>query len=160
MLKGVFALLSNRYTMLQLRASIESDATSQGGAEALRAKLAFIEEKVYAGSDGLAAGSEPVERSQDLAQPHESEGEVNWVNPPWSLLDEVVHKLREEGCAATVVAPYWPGQMWFQQLEAMADVVAILPRSRDLFTPSRLGGSELLGASSSDGIMFRISASQ
>ncbi|KAK3287371.1 hypothetical protein CYMTET_5118 [Cymbomonas tetramitiformis] len=48
-------------------------------------------------------------------------GEVNWVNPPWSLLDEVAHKLREEKCAATVVAPYWPGQMWFQQLEAMAD---------------------------------------
>ncbi|KAK3276674.1 hypothetical protein CYMTET_15272 [Cymbomonas tetramitiformis] len=51
-------------------------------------------------------------------------GEVNWVNPPWSLLDEVAHKLREEKCAATVVAPYWPGQMWFQQLEAMADEVA------------------------------------
>ncbi|KAK3256298.1 hypothetical protein CYMTET_34561 [Cymbomonas tetramitiformis] len=50
-------------------------------------------------------------------------GEVNWVNPPWSLLDEVAHKLREEKCAATVVAPYWPGQMWFQQLEAMADEV-------------------------------------
>eukprot|EP00854_Cymbomonas_tetramitiformis_P008530 gene8530-biopygen8654 len=39
--------------MLQLRASMESDATSHGGAEALRAKLAFIEEKVYAGSHGL-----------------------------------------------------------------------------------------------------------
>ncbi|KAK3267985.1 hypothetical protein CYMTET_23486 [Cymbomonas tetramitiformis] len=51
-------------------------------------------------------------------------GEVIWVNPPWSLLDEVAHKLREERCAATVVAPYWPGQMWFQQLEAMADEVA------------------------------------
>ncbi|KAK3280628.1 hypothetical protein CYMTET_11540 [Cymbomonas tetramitiformis] len=50
-------------------------------------------------------------------------GEVNWVNPPWSLLDEVAHKLREEKCAATVVAPYWPGQMRFQQLEAMADEV-------------------------------------
>ncbi|KAK3252908.1 hypothetical protein CYMTET_37814 [Cymbomonas tetramitiformis] len=50
-------------------------------------------------------------------------GEVNWVNPPWSLLDEVAHKLREEKCAATEVAPYWPGQMWFQQLEAMADEV-------------------------------------
>ncbi|KAK3238437.1 hypothetical protein CYMTET_51557 [Cymbomonas tetramitiformis] len=87
-------------------------------------------------------------------------GEVNWVNPPWSLLDEVAHKLREEKCAATVVAPYWPGQMWFQQLEAMADEVVILPRGRDLFTPSRLGGSELLGASSWDGIMFRISASR
>ncbi|KAK3232554.1 hypothetical protein CYMTET_57091 [Cymbomonas tetramitiformis] len=55
--KGAFALLSNRYTMIQLRASMESDATSHGGAEALRAKLAFIEEKVYAGSDGLVSDS-------------------------------------------------------------------------------------------------------
>ncbi|KAK3269832.1 hypothetical protein CYMTET_21730 [Cymbomonas tetramitiformis] len=55
--KGVFSLLNNRYTMLQLRASMESDATSHGGAEALRAKLAFIEEKVYAGSDGLVSDS-------------------------------------------------------------------------------------------------------
>ncbi|KAK3279156.1 hypothetical protein CYMTET_12947 [Cymbomonas tetramitiformis] len=51
-------------------------------------------------------------------------GEVNWVNPQWSLLDEMAHKLREAACAATVVAPYWPGQMWFQQLESLADEVA------------------------------------
>ncbi|KAK3264728.1 hypothetical protein CYMTET_26550 [Cymbomonas tetramitiformis] len=55
--KGVFALLSNWCTMLQLRASMESDATSHGGAEALRAKLAFIEEKMYAGGDGLVSDS-------------------------------------------------------------------------------------------------------
>ena len=87
-------------------------------------------------------------------------GEVNWVNPPWSLLDEVAHKLREEGCAATVVGPYWPGQMWFQQLEALSEEVVIMPRQRDLFTPSRLGGSELLGASGWDGVMFRIPCSR
>ncbi|KAK3252220.1 hypothetical protein CYMTET_38463 [Cymbomonas tetramitiformis] len=49
--KGVFSLLSNKYTMLQLRASMESGATSHGGAEA------FIEEKVYAGGDGLVSDS-------------------------------------------------------------------------------------------------------
>eukprot|EP00854_Cymbomonas_tetramitiformis_P000289 gene289-biopygen203 len=47
-------------------------------------------------------------------------GEKNWVNPPWALLDEVAHKLQEEGAAATVVAPYWPGQSWFWELEAIA----------------------------------------
>ncbi|KAK3273086.1 hypothetical protein CYMTET_18658 [Cymbomonas tetramitiformis] len=61
-------------------------------------------------------------------------GEHNWVNPPWSLLDEVAHKLREEGAAATVVAPYWPGQSWFRELEALAAEVVIVPRRRDLFT--------------------------
>ncbi|KAK3287954.1 hypothetical protein CYMTET_4562 [Cymbomonas tetramitiformis] len=56
-LKGVFALLSNRYTMIQLRASMESDASVHGGTEALRAKLAFVEEKVYAGTEGLVTDS-------------------------------------------------------------------------------------------------------
>ncbi|KAK3283103.1 hypothetical protein CYMTET_9181 [Cymbomonas tetramitiformis] len=74
-------------------------------------------------------------------------GENKWVNLPWALLDEVAHKLREEGAAATVVAPYWPGRSWFRELEALATEVVIMPRRRDLFTPSRLGGSELLGPS-------------
>ncbi|KAK3239507.1 hypothetical protein CYMTET_50572 [Cymbomonas tetramitiformis] len=68
-LKGVFALLSNRYTMIQLRASMDSNATTHGGADALRAKLAFIEEKAYAGSDGLvkaAAGVARVAKGQGL----------------------------------------------------------------------------------------------
>ena len=87
-------------------------------------------------------------------------GETNWVNPPWRLLDEVAHKLREEGAAATVVAPYWPGQAWFRELEALSAEVVIMPRQRDLFTPSRLGGSVLLGASGWDAVMFHIPSSQ
>ncbi|KAK3251021.1 hypothetical protein CYMTET_39632 [Cymbomonas tetramitiformis] len=51
-------------------------------------------------------------------------GEHNWVNPPWGLLDEVAHKLREEGAAATVVASYWPEQSWFRELEALAAEVS------------------------------------
>ncbi|KAK3241707.1 hypothetical protein CYMTET_48554 [Cymbomonas tetramitiformis] len=72
---------------------------------------------------------------------YEWRGEQNWVNPPWALLDEVAPRLREEGAAATVVFPYWPGQSWFRELEALATEVVIMPRRRDLFTSSRLGGS-------------------
>ncbi|KAK3232857.1 hypothetical protein CYMTET_56809 [Cymbomonas tetramitiformis] len=54
-------------------------------------------------------------------------GENSCVNPPWALLDEVAHKLREEGAAATVVAPYWLGQSWFRELEALATEVVIMP---------------------------------
>ncbi|KAK3284586.1 hypothetical protein CYMTET_7774 [Cymbomonas tetramitiformis] len=43
------------------------------------------------------------------------------VNPPLGLLDAVAHKLREEGAAATVVAPYWPGRAWFRELEALSE---------------------------------------
>eukprot|EP00854_Cymbomonas_tetramitiformis_P034200 gene34200-biopygen19794 len=49
--------VNNRYTMIQLRAGMESDATIHGGAEALRAKLSFVEEKVYAGTEGLVTDS-------------------------------------------------------------------------------------------------------
>ncbi|KAK3284535.1 hypothetical protein CYMTET_7830 [Cymbomonas tetramitiformis] len=92
------------------------------------------------------------------SQTYDWRGENNWVNPPWALLDEVAHKLREEGAAATVVAPYWPGQSWCRELEALATEVVIMPRRRDLFTPSRLGGSELLGPSKWDVVMFFIEA--
>ncbi|KAK3265932.1 hypothetical protein CYMTET_25408 [Cymbomonas tetramitiformis] len=54
-------------------------------------------------------------------------GENNWVNPPWRCwtrwrTNSQTHK-REEGAAATVVAPYWPGQSWFRELEALATEV-------------------------------------
>ncbi|KAK3238924.1 hypothetical protein CYMTET_51114 [Cymbomonas tetramitiformis] len=87
------------------------------------------------------------------------QGENNWVNPPWALLDEVAHKLREEGAAATVVVPYWPSQSWFTELEALVTEVVIMPRHRDLFTLSGLGGSELLGPSKWDAVMFFIQSS-
>ncbi|KAK3233339.1 hypothetical protein CYMTET_56355 [Cymbomonas tetramitiformis] len=80
----------------------------------------------------------------------------NWINPPWGLLDEVAHKLREEGAGGTVEAPYWSSQSWFRELEEIAEEVVMLARRRNLFVPSRLGGSELLGASSWDAVMFLI----
>ncbi|KAK3267230.1 hypothetical protein CYMTET_24201 [Cymbomonas tetramitiformis] len=50
---GVYTLLANRYSMVQLRASLNRDA-AHGGPEALRTKLAFMKEKVY-NSDGFVA---------------------------------------------------------------------------------------------------------
>eukprot|EP00854_Cymbomonas_tetramitiformis_P000668 gene668-biopygen552 len=51
------------------------------------------------------------------------------------------------------------GQSWFRELEALATEVVIVPRHKDLFTLSRLGGSELLGPSKWDAVMFFIQAS-
>ncbi|KAK3277751.1 hypothetical protein CYMTET_14258, partial [Cymbomonas tetramitiformis] len=72
-MKGVFALLSNRYTMIQLRAGMESDATSQRAVELARVKAA-------AAAAREAAGSKPVERLQDLAKPDEGEGRLHIAN--------------------------------------------------------------------------------
>ncbi|KAK3255378.1 hypothetical protein CYMTET_35437 [Cymbomonas tetramitiformis] len=44
---------SKRYTMIQLGAAMESGATVHGGADAPRAKLAFVEKKVSMGTDGV-----------------------------------------------------------------------------------------------------------
>ncbi|KAK3234206.1 hypothetical protein CYMTET_55519 [Cymbomonas tetramitiformis] len=44
--------------MIQLRATLDGNASAQGGPEARRAKLAFIEEKVYHNADGFVA--EPI----------------------------------------------------------------------------------------------------
>ncbi|KAK3232945.1 hypothetical protein CYMTET_56730 [Cymbomonas tetramitiformis] len=54
---GVYAMLCNRWTMLELRAQLEQEpgASQRGGNEALRAKLQFVENKVYQATDGMVA---------------------------------------------------------------------------------------------------------
>jgi hypothetical protein len=55
-------------------------------------------------------------------------GECVWVNPRWDDLSRVAHTLRTTpSAAATVVAPYFPGQPWFQELSAMATEMVVLP---------------------------------
>eukprot|EP00873_Tetraselmis_striata_P027166 jgi/Tetstr1/447430/TSEL_003690.t1 len=61
--------------------------------------------------------------------------EVNWCNPPWQLLDDLVLKLQLSGSAETVVAPAWHGRPWLQQLHEMATGVLHYPPSRDMFFP-------------------------
>eukprot|EP00854_Cymbomonas_tetramitiformis_P020301 gene20301-biopygen20936 len=53
--KGVYGLLCNRYTMIGYRAMLEGDNEAHGGAEVVRAKLAFMEQKIYAGTEGVVA---------------------------------------------------------------------------------------------------------
>ncbi|KAK3275487.1 hypothetical protein CYMTET_16394 [Cymbomonas tetramitiformis] len=45
MKKGVYGMLCNRYTMIGYRALLEGDNEANGGADAVRAKLAFMEQK-------------------------------------------------------------------------------------------------------------------
>jgi hypothetical protein len=40
-------------------------------------------------------------------------GEVIWLNPPWSLLPDVICKLREERPAPVLIVPMWPSQKWW-----------------------------------------------
>ncbi|KAK3241237.1 hypothetical protein CYMTET_48988 [Cymbomonas tetramitiformis] len=53
--KGVYGLLCNRYTMIGYRSMLEGDNEAHGGADAVRAKLAFMEQKIYARTEGMVA---------------------------------------------------------------------------------------------------------
>ena len=61
----------------------------------------------------------------------------NWCNPPWALLDRLAQHLDETGSSATVVAPFWPAQAWFQRLQAISTEWRRLPSAPGLFEPGR-----------------------
>ncbi|KAK3276038.1 hypothetical protein CYMTET_15867 [Cymbomonas tetramitiformis] len=54
---GVYAMLCNRWTMLELRGQLEQEpgSSQRGGSDALRAKLLFVEDRVYQAADGVVA---------------------------------------------------------------------------------------------------------
>ena len=50
----------------------------------------------------------------------------NWIHPPWSLLPQVVRKLRDEPVEAVILAPHWPMASWYPELINMSDDVWVL----------------------------------
>ncbi|KAA6372115.1 MAG: putative reverse transcriptase [Streblomastix strix] len=42
--------------------------------------------------------------------------ELPWIHPPISLLPAVLKKIREEQMEAMIIAPLWPGQIWYTEL--------------------------------------------
>jgi hypothetical protein len=47
--------------------------------------------------------------------------ETNWCNLPWTLLPDLVEKLRQSSAKATVIAPHWPAKQWYQLLSKLSD---------------------------------------
>ena len=55
----------------------------------------------------------------------------NFVNPPFRMIPQILGVLRVQRATATVIAPYWPGQIWCQQLRLMCIAPPLrLPNSR------------------------------
>ena len=46
--------------------------------------------------------------------------ENNFVNPPIRLLDKVVDIVQHQRAHATIIAPWWPAQTWFNSLQKMS----------------------------------------
>jgi hypothetical protein len=70
---------------------------------------------------------DPLAEGQVNAFSNQWEGEVNWIHPPISLLDDVALKLRAHPCVATVVAPDWPSYSWHRELYEMSWAVDRIP---------------------------------
>jgi hypothetical protein len=58
-------------------------------------------------------------------------GEINWVNPDFGLVGEVLELVAAQGATATIVVPGWKSQAWWPMLTRMAPAgwqwVEILP---------------------------------
>ena len=83
----------------------------------------------------------------------------NYCNPPIAELNRLAQLLRETGAAATVLAPYWPAQPWFQALSELARATLFVPPAPALFCPGRLGRSASAAQLTWSVIAFRIEAS-
>ncbi|KAA6400650.1 MAG: hypothetical protein EZS28_003828 [Streblomastix strix] len=42
--------------------------------------------------------------------------ELSWIHPPIPLLPAVLKKIREEQIETMIIAPLWPGQIWYTEL--------------------------------------------
>jgi ribonuclease HI len=71
--------------------------------------------------------------------------DINWVNPPFTLLHRVINLLKNQGLPkTTVIAPYWPAQPWWEELYRIADEILEIPNNINTFLPGFLGNLEPL----------------
>jgi hypothetical protein len=63
----------------------------------------------------------------------------NYVNAPFRLLSRILRVIKEQGATATVIAPWWTAQPWFNVLQELSVEDPIpLPRHKRLFwSPTR-----------------------
>jgi hypothetical protein len=66
-------------------------------------------------------------------------------NPPWSLLPDLVQKLRQSYAEATIIPPYWPAQQWYEQLSELSHEEIRYPPSQEIFFPGKRGAYEGVG---------------
>ena len=77
---------------------------------------------------------------------HTDAMELNWSNldayafPPWSMLDAVLRKAREEGPNLILVAPFWPARSWFPSLSNLSHEPPIDLRLRNRELPQPRSG--------------------
>jgi hypothetical protein len=56
-----------------------------------------------------------------------------WANPPYSMMTEVIAKLKGDGAHMLVVSPKWETKQWFKQLEDMTVLKCVCPEGSTVF---------------------------
>ena len=96
-----------------------------------------------------------------LALSQRWEGENNFVFPPPSELPRIAQLLYEQpAVSATVVAPFWPAQAWFQQLTELAVRVETHGLHSLALLPGWLHGSARTALSGAMLTLFRVAGRQ
>eukprot|EP00873_Tetraselmis_striata_P038037 jgi/Tetstr1/458301/TSEL_000340.t1 len=82
--------------------------------------------------------------------------ETLFINCSWSMLDDLVDKLRQSGTAATVTVPHSPGRRWYQHNLELATDTIVHPRVRDMFFTGRLWARAWLERPGCSVVAFRL----
>jgi hypothetical protein len=81
----------------------------------------------------------------------------NWINPPFSMLQLVINKIIRQRATATIVAPIWRAQPWFQKLLNITSQIILLPNHEATFLPGFKGNAEPLKNPGWQVAAFRVS---
>lgn len=65
--------------------------------------------------------------------------DINWVNPPFSLISKVLRLVWNQGAETVIVVPVWPQCEWYWELAELASEVWLLPEGIPLFSSGRSG---------------------
>ena len=83
---------------------------------------AFAEKKLHLLEKWWGPGSQ----CPDAFKKRWSQERLLWCNAPFSMLAEVVKKIREDRARAILVVPNWTNQKWFEDLQDMVLKKAVL----------------------------------
>lgn len=79
---------------------------------------------------------DPESEGVDALHQNNWEVENNFVNCPFRLLPKVINHIQSTQSNATIVAPFWPTQIWFHQLIKMSVCPPLrLPKAKNICIP-------------------------
>ena len=62
-----------------------------------------------------------------------------WINPPFHLIQEVIHNVKQDKLQAILVAPLWDDKPWFQEFQEICVNYIELPRKIQLYARDDTG---------------------